>query len=271
MTDHFAVFGNPIEHSKSPEIHHQFAKQFGLDIKYRKILSTEANFSVDLKAFFDNGGVGCNVTVPFKEQVFGLCEVLTPEAQRARAVNTVYLNAQQQYCGHNTDGIGLVSDLITNHQVKIADANVLIVGAGGATRGILAPLIDQRPASITIANRTSERATRLALEFTDLFPVTASAAGSIKISGTADLLINATSASLSNEIPITDTSVMSSKTVCYDLAYAVKPTSFMQWASSNGAARVIDGKGMLAEQAAFAFLTWTNQRPDTSAVIRQLL
>ncbi len=270
MSDTFAVFGNPIEHSKSPIIHHQFAEQFNLDIKYHKILSTEANFADDIAAFFHNGGSGCNVTVPFKEQVFGLCNVLTPQARRARAVNTVYLDQKEQLCGHNTDGIGFVADLTRNHAVQISGARVLIVGAGGATRGILAPIIEQSPAAITIANRTLQRADNLAGEFADLFPVVACAADSITPAKPVDILINATSASLSGEIPVTDATLICAKTVCYDLAYAIKPTTFMQWAAAQGARRVIDGKGMLVEQAASAFFTWTGHRPATDATIDSL-
>jgi len=267
MTKQFAVFGNPIEHSKSPPIHQHFAKQFDLKIDYQKLLSTTDAFADDLELFFNNGGNGCNVTVPFKEQAYALCHSLTTAAQTARAVNTLYRDRDSHLCGHNSDGAGLVNDLVKNHQTEIADANILILGAGGATRGILEPLICQRPASITVANRTKSKADKLASEFDAFFPIKSIGTDLSGFTGQADLLINATSASLSSELPIEDSNVIGTHSICYDLAYAAEPTTFLQWTEANRAARSIDGKGMLVEQAAVSFYTWTNLQPETRPVI----
>ncbi len=270
MTKKFAVFGNPIEHSKSPPIHQHFARQFDLDIDYRKIRSTPEAFASDVERFFNNGGVGCNVTVPFKEQAFELCDALTHTAQTAGAVNTLYQDADNKLWGHNSDGAGLVNDLGKNHQVEIKDSAILILGAGGATRGILEPLISKQPASITIANRTVAKADRLASEFNSIFDIRSTGADLSGFNRAADLVINATSASLSSELPISREDVIANHTICYDLAYAAEPTTFLQWTATRGAARSIDGKGMLIEQAAVSFFTWTKMQPDTAPVIEWL-
>jgi shikimate dehydrogenase len=267
MTDKYAVFGNPIEHSKSPPIHRLFAKQFDLDLDYQKILSTPEAFESDVKRFFSDGGRGCNVTVPFKEQAFEMCDTLTDAARTAKAVNTLYLDSDASLCGHNSDGAGLVNDLCKNHQVTLKDSNIVIVGAGGATRGILEPLILQQPASITIANRTLAKAHQLAGEFEPLFNIFSTGTDLSGHKGAADLLINATSASLSSQVPIDNPDIISAETFCYDLAYASEPTSFLQWTAQNGAASSIDGRGMLIEQAAVSFTAWTGLQPDTAPVI----
>jgi len=237
MTQKYAVFGNPIEHSKSPPIHQQFARQFDLDIDYRKILSTPEAFADDIHRFFADDGVGCNVTVPFKEQAFALCDALTATAKTAGAVNTLYKEADKLW-GHNSDGAGLVNDLSKNHGVAIENARILILGAGGATRGILEPLITNQPTSITVANRTITKANKLAGEFASMFPVKSTGNDLSDFSGAADLIINATSASLSAQVPINNADVIATHTICYDLAYA--------------------------------FHTWTNQQPDTAPVINWL-
>ncbi|OED37720.1 shikimate dehydrogenase [Chromatiales bacterium (ex Bugula neritina AB1)] len=267
MSQNFALFGNPVSHSKSPYLHQNFAQQFDLAIDYRKLLSTPENFKADVRDFFSTGGDGCNVTVPFKEDAFALCDILSPMAARARAVNTLYLNAEKKLCGHNTDGIGLVNDLLNNHKTDIANRHVLIIGAGGATRGILGPVIAHNPASVTVANRTYAKAQQLAAEFADLFQVHTCSTSTIDTPDKPDIIINATSASLSAELPVTDALLITDCTVCYDLAYANEPTAFMQWASSHGCAKSLDGKGMLIEQAAAAFTTWTKLTPTTAPLI----
>lgn len=267
MTRKFAVFGNPIEHSKSPPIHQHFARQFALDIDYQKILSTPDTFGKDIERFFTEGGVGCNVTVPFKEQAFELCQSLTDAAQTAGAVNTLYKDANNQLRGHNSDGSGLVNDLLNNHQATFKDASILILGAGGATRGILQPLIEQKPASITVANRTVAKADRLASAFASLFEIKSTGNDLSTFSGAADILINATSASLSAEVPISNVDVIAPHTICYDLAYATEPTAFLKWTTACGAINNIDGKGMLVEQAAESFYIWNERQPDTTPVI----
>lgn len=267
MTRKFAVFGNPIEHSKSPPIHELFASQFDLAIDYRRMLSTPEQFERDIAQFFDDGASGCNVTVPFKEQAWAMCDSRTDAAERAGAVNTLYRNDNAQLCGHNSDGAGLVNDLCKNHQVTLERTNILVLGAGGATRGIMEPLIAQRPAQLTIANRTVARAEALADDFQPLFAISATGTDLTGFEGQADLIINATSASLSAQVPIDQSDVIGNHTLCYDLAYATEPTSFLQWAAQHGAAHCMDGRGMLIEQAAVSFQTWTGLQPDTQPAL----
>ncbi len=269
MTEHYAVFGNPIAHSRSPEIHQHFARQFSRNIEYKKILASDADFADQMRAFFDQGGKGCNVTVPFKEIGCRLCQVLTPAAERASAVNTVFLDNHGQLCGHNTDGAGLLKDLVANHRQTIKDKSVLILGAGGATRGILEPLIQQSPARLALVNRTPDKARALADQFSDLYPIAVNDKNNLPEQA-VDLLINATSASLSGDLPIDESRIVSAETFCYDLAYSAEPTAFLQWASRHGAKGAVDGLGMLVEQAAVAFATWTGQQPDTRALIQSM-
>lgn len=269
MTEHYAVFGNPVAHSRSPEIHRHFAQQFGQSIEYKKILATEDDFASRLNGFFKSGGSGCNVTVPFKERCFDLCEELTPAAARARAVNTVYLDDRGQLCGHNSDGAGLLVDLMNNQGQVITGANIVVLGAGGATRGILEPLATQRPASITLVNRTTEKALALAAEFSDLYAIDVTDKDTLT-DHAVDLLINATSASLSGGLPLDDGHIITANTFCYDLAYASEPTRFIQWSTENGAKATADGLGMLVEQAAVSFASWTGLQPRTDELIRTM-
>jgi shikimate dehydrogenase len=270
MTDKFAIFGNPVAQSKSPPIHQQFADQFGLQIDYTRIFSTDEQFVDDLKQFFIGGAVGCNVTAPFKELAFQSCDTLTDKAARARAVNTVFKQPDNTLLGHNSDGVGLVTDIVRNKQVPMRDRHIMILGAGGATRGILEPIIAEQPGRITLANRTVARAESLAAEFADIYTMQVTSTDSPEYESAPDLLINATSASLSSNVPVKDTSVIAENTVCYDLSYAAQPTSFLQWAKAQGAARCIDGKGMLVEQAANSFHVWTGHEPQTGNVIEWL-
>ncbi len=270
MTDKFAIFGNPVAQSKSPPIHQQFAEQFGLQIEYSRIFSTDEQFVDDLKRFFTDGATGCNVTAPFKEQAFQCCDKLTEKAARARAVNTVFKNPDNTLLGHNSDGVGLVTDIVNNKQVTIGNRHIMILGAGGATRGILEPIIAEHPASITLVNRTVARAESLAAEFADLYTIQVTSTTQPEYVQTPDLLINATSASLSANVPLEDTGVLGANTACYDLSYAEQPTSFLQWANAHGASQCIDGKGMLVEQAANSFFVWTGHTPETTGVIRWL-
>jgi len=270
MNKKFAVFGNPIEHSLSPPIHLDFARQHKLDITYDKLLSTEARFVEDVRDFFNSGGQGCNVTMPFKEQAFALCDELTESARRAQSVNTLYKSDTGSLTGHNTDGGGLLQDLTHNLKLDLKDANIIIIGAGGATRGILQPLINQHPANLTLINRTVSKALTLASEFSDIFKITAIAGDNIPADlHTAEVLINATSASLNAQLPITDTSLISENTCCYDLAYASEPTPFLQWAKNAGCSKNYDGRGMLVEQAALAFSTWTKLDVSTGSLIQK--
>ncbi|MHC2146520.1 shikimate dehydrogenase [Pseudomonas sp. 210_17 TE3656] len=266
--DQYVVFGNPIGHSKSPLIHRLFADQTGQQLEYSTLLAPLDDFTMCAQGFFKQG-LGANVTVPFKEEAYRLVDSLTPRAQRAGAVNTLSKLADGTLQGDNTDGAGLVRDLTVNAGVQLAGKRILLLGAGGAVRGVLEPLLAHNPASLVIANRTVEKAEQLAREFADLGPVAAS--GFSWLQEPVDLIINATSASLAGELPPISASLIEpGKTVCYDMMYGKEPTPFCRWASEHKAAKVLDGLGMLAEQAAEAFFIWRGVRPDTAPVLDEL-
>ncbi|MGF6592641.1 shikimate dehydrogenase [Pseudomonas sp. 2835] len=266
--DQYVVFGNPIGHSKSPLIHRLFADQTGQQLEYSTLLAPLDDFSMCAQGFFKQG-LGANVTVPFKEEAYRLVDSLTPRAQRAGAVNTLSKLSDGTLQGDNTDGAGLVRDLTVNAGVQLTGKRILLLGAGGAVRGVLEPLLAHNPASLVIANRTVEKAEQLAREFADLGPVAAS--GFDWLEEPVDLIINATSASLAGELPPISASLIEpGKTVCYDMMYGKEPTPFCRWASEHKAAKVLDGLGMLAEQAAEAFFIWRGVRPDTAPVLDEL-
>ncbi|MDD1016271.1 shikimate dehydrogenase [Pseudomonas rubra] len=266
--DQYVVFGNPIGHSKSPLIHRLFADQTGQQLEYNTLLAPLDDFSMCAQGFFKQG-LGANVTVPFKEEAYRLVDSLTPRAKRAGAVNTLSKLADGSLQGDNTDGAGLVRDLTVNAGVQLSGKRILLLGAGGAVRGVLEPLLAQNPASLVIANRTVEKAEQLAREFADLGPVAAS--GFSWLQEPVDLIINATSASLAGELPpIAASLIEPGKTVCYDMMYGKEPTPFCRWASEHQAAKVLDGLGMLAEQAAEAFFIWRGVRPDSGPVLDEL-
>ncbi|MFL1514510.1 shikimate dehydrogenase [Pseudomonas prosekii] len=266
--DRYVVFGNPIGHSKSPMIHRLFAEQTGEQLDYSTSLAPLDDFSDFAKAFFVEGR-GANVTVPFKEDAYRLADSLTARAQRAGAVNTLSKLADGSLLGDNTDGAGLVRDLTVNAGFSLTGKRILVLGAGGAVRGALEPLLAEQPASLIIANRTVEKAELLAQLFADLGPVSAS--GFDWLQEPVDLIINATSASLSGDVPpIAGSLVEPGRTVCYDMMYGKEPTSFCCWAREQGAASAMDGLGMLAEQAAEAFFVWRGVRPDTAPVLAEL-
>ncbi|MFJ2365170.1 shikimate dehydrogenase [Pseudomonas sp. NPDC087697] len=266
--DRYVVFGNPIGHSKSPLIHRLFAKQTAQQLDYSTLLAPLDDFSGCATEFFREGR-GANVTVPFKEEAYRLANSLTERAQRAGAVNTLSKLADGSLLGDNTDGAGLVRDLTVNAGFNLRGKRILLLGAGGAVRGALEPLLAEQPASVIIANRTVEKAELLAELFADLGPVSAS--GFDWLREPVDLIINATSASLSGDVPpIASSLIEPGKTVCYDMMYSKEPTSFCRWASEHGAAVSMDGLGMLAEQAAEAFFLWRGVRPDTAPVLTEL-
>ncbi|MBJ2289344.1 MULTISPECIES: shikimate dehydrogenase [unclassified Pseudomonas] len=266
--DRYVVFGNPIGHSKSPLIHRLFAEQTGQALDYNTLLAPLEDFTGCAREFFLQGR-GANVTVPFKEEAYRLANALTERAQRAGAVNTLSKLADGSLLGDNTDGAGLVRDLTVNAGLSLAGKRILLLGAGGAVRGALEPLLAQQPASLVIANRTVEKAERLAELFDDLGPVSAS--GFDWLSEPVDLIINATSASLSGDVPpIAGSLVEPGKTFCYDMMYAKEPTAFCRWATEHGAAVAMDGLGMLVEQAAEAFYLWRGVRPDSAPVLAEL-
>jgi shikimate dehydrogenase len=268
VIDRYGVFGNPIGHSKSPLIHGMFAAQTGEQLSYEALLAPLDDFAGYARAFFATGRGG-NVTVPFKEEAYRLADKLSERARRAGAVNTLKKLDDGRLLGDNTDGAGLVRDLTVNAGLDLADKRILLLGAGGAVRGVLEPLLAEGPQSLTIANRTVEKAEQLAREFADLGPV--AAAGFDWLSEPVDLIINGTSASLAGELPPLDPSLIQpGHTVCYDMMYGKQATAFNRWAAEHGAARCIDGLGMLVEQAAEAFFVWRGVRPQSAAVLAEL-
>lgn len=268
MTDQYAVFGNPINHSKSPNIHRQFAGQTGQDLHYAKQLIPEREFMQAAQDFFAQGGKGLNVTVPFKVEAFGFAHQLTPRALRAGAVNTLALQTDGTILGDNTDGIGMVHDM-HNLDWNIQHKRVLILGAGGAVRGILQPLLAEHPTQVVIANRTVSKAEELAAEFHDLGDVFARSFEQLA-GETFDIIINGTSASLTGELPPLPGNLLNVNACCYDLMYGAEPTVFLKWALEHGAVKIADGLGMLIGQAAEAFYLWRHIRPEVVPVITAL-
>ncbi|GGC08332.1 shikimate dehydrogenase (NADP(+)) [Oxalicibacterium flavum] len=264
--DRYAVIGNPIAHSKSPEIHAQFARQTRQALKYERLLAPLDGFAATVADFVREGGRGMNVTVPFKLEAAALATRLTERAQAAGAVNTLLFEGGE-IVGDNTDGVGLVRDIVQNAGVALAGKSVLLLGAGGAARGVILPLLDQQPARLVLANRTPARAQELAAQF--------AGSGAIEvatfdgIAGAFDVVINATAASLSAEVPQIPPSVFVPHTLAYDMMYGAAPTAFMAFAAAHGA-QVRDGLGMLVEQAAESFCRWRGVRPETTEVFAQL-
>lgn len=264
--DRYAVFGNPIKHSRSPQIHAAFAAQTGQHLTYRAQLVELGQFEAAAREFFEGGGRGLNVTVPFKLNAFRFASELSVRARHAGAVNTLAQLEDGSIYGDNTDGVGVVRDINDNLGWDITERRLLILGAGGAARGILEPLLRRQPHSVTIANRTRVKAAELAQLFGDLGTI--SGCGFEELTGRQfDLVINATSASLAGELPPLPHNLLSQNCCCYDLAYAAEPTPFMRWAASEAAWAVADGLGMLVEQAAESFCIWRGVRPETRPVI----
>ncbi len=266
--DLYAVVGHPINHSKSPKIHSEFALQTGEELEYSAIQAPLNEFVEVVTTFFRQGGKGLNVTVPFKEQAWQLCSVLSERARLAGAVNTLYQNDRGDICGENTDGVGLVRDLTANHRVTLQGKRILVLGAGGAVRGVLLPLLEENPASITIANRTLSKAEQLVALFDGRGEL--DACGFAALSQSYDVIINGTSASLQGDLPPLPDVIVADNTVAYDMMYAPETTVFNRWATQHGAAKTIDGLGMLVEQAAEAFFIWRGVRVDTAPVLKTL-
>jgi shikimate dehydrogenase len=265
MIDQYAVIGNPIAHSKSPDIHSAFAQQTGQDIVYGRILGDLEDFAGEVHDFFAQGGRGLNVTLPFKEHAFQLADELSERAEIAGSVNTLLLATGGELRGDNTDGYGLVRDLAQNHGFAFAGKRILLLGAGGAARGVIWPLLDEGPSSLTIANRTASRAEQLAQRFASFGPI--AACGFDALRGSFDLIINATSAGVSGEVPAIADGLLATGGWTYDMFYAKSPTAFVRWGMAQGAIKSLDGLGMLVEQAAESFWLWRNIRPDTAPVI----
>ncbi|MHB1351937.1 MAG: shikimate dehydrogenase [Thiobacillus sp.] len=263
MTDRYAVFGHPIAHSKSPQIHAAFARQTAQDMRYEAILAPLDGFAESIARFAAEGGRGANVTVPFKEEAFRLATRLTAHAERAGAANTLVFEADG-VLGDNTDGAGLVADLTRKLQRPLSARRILLLGAGGAARGVIAPLLEQGPAELVIANRTVSRAQRLA----EPFDGRVKACGFDALDTPFDVVINATAASLAGELPPLSPQVFGAGALAYDMMYG-RDTPFLAFARAHGA-DTADGLGMLVEQAAEAFFLWRGVRPDTAPVIAAL-
>jgi shikimate dehydrogenase len=268
-SDRYAVFGHPIRHSKSPRIHKLFAEQTGQLMEYTAQDVPAANFHVAIESFFAGGGKGLNCTIPLKELAWQIADIKSERAQLAKAVNTLAIRDDGRLFGDNTDGIGLLRDLTANLHQALSARRVLLLGAGGASRGILQPLLEQRPERLIVANRTPDKAVRLVAEFAHLGPI--AARGFDELEGEYfDLILNATAASLSNELPPLPDDLLTPGGCCYDLAYGAEPTAFVRWGIAHGAAQSVDGIGMLVEQAAEAFFIWRGVRPETRPVIEIL-
>jgi shikimate dehydrogenase len=264
--DQYCVFGNPISQSRSPFIHHQFASSTNQKLNYQAKFVEKEGFSLAIKEFISQGGKGANVTAPFKEQAVTISDHLTERARLAGAVNTITIKNGELY-GDNTDGEGLVQDLI-RHNIRLNNSRILLLGAGGASKGVILPLLGQKPQSITVANRTLSKADSLCEKFNN------NKLNSCEISASAerpfDIIINATSASLSGKLPDLSASIISKNTACYDMVYGKEQTPFLLWAKDNGANQLFDGLGMLVGQAAESFNLWRGVKPDVSAVIELL-
>jgi len=265
----FAVFGNPIKQSKSPTIHAMFAEQCGLSMQYRAVRVKLGDFARAAADFFDGGGAGLNVTVPFKQDAFEFADVPSPRARRAGAANTLARGEDGSITADNTDGPGLIRDMLDNQGWVVRGQRVLLLGAGGAARGVLEPLLLERPTEVLVVNRTPARAVALAEQFADLGTVQG---GAYELIGERhfDLVINATSAGLTGDMPELPSSLLTERSCCYDMVYGAQPTAFMRWAAHHAAWAVADGLGMLVEQAAESFYLWHRQRPETGSVIHQL-
>lgn len=267
VPDRYAVIGNPIEHSKSPQVHALFAQQTGQAMHYERLLAPIDSFAESVHEFIAQGGRGANVTVPFKLEAFALAQELTPRAQAAGAVNTLSFSADG-IKGDNTDGIGLVRDITLNAGVPLRNRSVLLLGAGGAARGVILPLMEENIAGLVIANRTQPRAMELAQQFS-YSGVPVSTVAFEQLDQCFDVIINATSASLDSALPPLPDGVFGPETLAYDMMYGAQPTIFMQHAAQRGAV-VRDGLGMLIEQAAESFFIWRGVRPETAPVYQWL-
>ena len=268
MSERYAVIGNPVAHSQSPFIHAEFARAENRAIRYERLLAATDRFAEVANAFAGSGGCGLNVTLPFKGEAFRFATDLSERAQTAEAVNTLTFRDGRIY-GDNTDGVGLVRDIIENLDFPIEDKHVLILGAGGAARGVLGPLMEQKPASMTIANRTLIKAEVLAHHFVPMGKCKASSYEGLE-GRHFDIVINGTSSSLHNELPPLPHGLFTARTLAYDMFYCSGLTMFLQRAQSENAGMLADGLGMLVEQAAESYFVWHGVKPETRKVTNML-
>lgn len=266
----FAVFGHPIAHSLSPRIHQAFARQFGIALNFLAIDAAPDKFAADVRAFFAGGGVGANVTLPHKTAAYALAVEHSAAAARVGSANVLTRLPDGRLAAHNTDGAGLLRDITTRRRTDLRGQRVLLLGAGGAARGVAWNLLDAGVQALVIANRSPARAGQLAAVIADPARVQACAWGQLTDAGSFDLIVNATSAGVLGATLLLPRSLVGSLTLCYDLAYGPAAEGFLDWAHAAGAQQAIDGLGMLVETAADAFCLWHGQRPDTEAVYQQL-
>ena len=267
--DRYGVIGYPVSHSRSPVIHGLFATQTEQEMRYELLQVAPEKFEQAIRQFARTGGKGLNVTVPHKGAAARIADHLGERAQTAGAANTLTFREGGVYAD-NTDGFGLLRDLVVNIGLELEGSRILILGAGGATRGIIGPLLEMQPARLTIANRSVAKAEALAIAFGAHGPVQACRFDAVPVDDGFDLVINATSAGLHGEMPPYPAGAVGNETLCYDLSYGLKPTPFCKWASERGARRSIMGWGMLVEQAAESFRIWRGVRPDTAPVLGQI-
>jgi shikimate dehydrogenase len=263
------LVGYPVSHSRSPLIHQLFAEQTGEKLTYELLEATPEQFETAVLGFAAAGGKGMNVTVPHKEAAFRICRSHGAEAKAAGAVNTISFRGGRPH-GDNTDGIGFIRDLCENHRQPIAKKRILMLGAGGAARGIIRPILAEKPAFVVLANRTIERAAALQDDLGSPAGLSICRFDQLEELETFDIVINATSAGLNGEKPPFPANLVDRQTFCYDLAYSVKPTPFVIWAKENGAGKAVQGWGMLVEQAAESFAIWRGKRPDTKPILSKL-
>ncbi len=268
MSDRYGVMGHPVAHSKSPFIHARFAEQTAQDLVYEAIHVAPGGFAAAVEGFRAAGGRGLNVTLPFKEEAFALSQARSERARRAGAVNTLSFE-HEGIRGENTDGVGLVRDLVSNLGLEIRSRRVLLLGAGGAARGVLGPLLDEEPSELVVANRTVSRAVSLCQAFCDQGTVRSAGFADLE-NGAFDLVVNATSAEISGQLPPVPRSALAVDAVVYDMMYGARPTAFVRWGRSAGARLAADGLGMLVEQAAESFFIWRGVRPETAPVLEAL-
>ena len=269
MTDRYGVMGHPVSHSKSPVIHSYFAAQTGESLTYDAIPVEPGKFPDAVDAFRSTGGKGLNITVPFKREAFELAVSRSGRAERAGAVNTLWFDSTKGVCGDNTDGVGLVRDLASSCELTLATRSVLLIGAGGAARGAVCALLDEKPGSLVVSNRTYERADVLVREAGN--PESTRALRFDELGGESfEVIINATASSLEGATPPIPPSVITGESVCYDMMYAPSATAFVRWGRAHGAKLAVDGLGMLVEQAAESFFLWRGVRPETDRVLRDL-
>jgi len=273
MINRYTVIGQPIAHSLSPVVHQLFGDLTQRKVKYTRTEATPETFESIVLDWQRSGAKGCNITAPFKELAVTVCQRMAPNAKRAGSVNTIEMHRDGALVGHNTDGAGLVADIVVNKRRVLKDSRILLLGAGGAARGVIAPLLDAGPTMLHVANRTNAKADTLASLFSDMGPVSASGYEALGDMAAFDVMINATSLSLNGEMPPLPNGLVGSQTLAYDMTYAKQDTVFMSWSRSRGA-DTSSGLGMLVEQAAESFFIWEGVRPKTRMVyprLRELL